>query len=262
MDVEKLTAALDPDCPFAGHITALDTVDSTNTRLKELAKAGAPEFTVLTAEEQTAGRGTAGRTFCSPRGEGLYLSVLLRPRAGLEDLLTLTGWVATAVREGIQAACGAPTRIKWLNDIYLNGRKLCGILTELPPLQGEGADYVVVGVGVNVTQSAAAFARQGLEGIATSLALEGYAVSREALLAAILESLGEMYRAFPRQRADYLARYRAHCLTLGRRVRCADGTVGRAVGIDDSFALAVAGEGGVRTVNAGTVQLLGEEDKT
>ena len=86
------------DSPFAGRITALDSVDSTNTRLKELAEAGAPEFTVLTAEEQTAGRGTAGRSFSSPRGEGLYLSVLLRPGAGLEELLTLTGWAAVAVR--------------------------------------------------------------------------------------------------------------------------------------------------------------------
>ncbi|MGN0985681.1 MAG: biotin--[acetyl-CoA-carboxylase] ligase [Candidatus Enterenecus sp.] len=260
MDTEKLNGLLGPDSPFAGRVTVLDRVDSTNTRLKELAEAGAPEFTALLAEEQTAGRGTAGRSFCSPRGEGLYLSVLLRPRVGLEELLTLTGWTAAAVREGIRAASGAPVRIKWLNDIYLNGRKLCGILTELPPLRGEAADWAVVGVGVNVTQSAGTFARQGLEGIATSLAMEGYAAGREELAAAILGALEEMYRAFPARRADYLARYRAHCMTLGRRVRCADGAVGRAVGIDDSFALEVAGEGGVRAVTAGTVQLLNEED--
>ena len=259
MDTEKLTALFSMDSPFAGRITALDSVGSTNTRLKELAEAGAPEFTVLTAEEQTAGRGTAGRSFCSPRGEGLYLSVLLRPKAGLEDLLTLTGWVAVAVRDGIQTATGAPVRIKWLNDIYLNGRKLCGILTELPPLRGDGADYAVVGVGVNMTQSADTFARQGLDGIATSLALEGYAAGREELTAAILGALDEMYRAFPAKREDYLDHYRTHCLTLGRRVRCADGTEGRAVGVDDSFALTVEGAGGVRTVTAGTVQLL-EED--
>lgn len=259
MNTEILTSLLGADSPFAGRITALDSVDSTNTRLKELAEAGAPEFTVLTAEEQTAGRGTAGRSFSSPRGEGLYLSVLLRPGAGLEELLTLTGWAAVAVREGIQAASGAPVRIKWLNDIYLNGRKLCGILTELPPLRGDGADYAVVGVGINVAQSADTFVRQGLAEIATSLAMEGYSVTREALAAAVLESLEEMYRAFPRARADYLARYRANCLTLGRRVLCPGGAMGRAVGVDDSFALAVEGADGVRAVTAGTVQLL-EED--
>lgn len=259
MDTEKLNGLLGPGSPFAGRVTALDTVDSTNTRLKALAEAGAPEFTVLLAEEQTAGRGTAGRSFCSPRGEGLYLSLLLRPRAGLKDLLTLTGWTAAAAREGIQRASGAPVRIKWLNDICLNGRKLCGILTELPPLRGDGADWAVVGVGVNVAQSAGTFARQGLEGIATSLALEGYTAGREELAAAILRAVEEMYRAFPAAREDYLARYRACCLTLGRRVRCAGGAVGMAVGIDDSFALTVLGEDGPRTVTAGTVRLLEEE---
>ena len=114
-----LNALLPDGSLFSGKIQALDSVDSTNTRLKALAAAGAPEGTVLLAEEQTAGRGTRGRSFSSPKGQGLYLSVLLRPKTSLEELLTLTGWVAVALREGIQTACGADAGIKWLNDLYL-----------------------------------------------------------------------------------------------------------------------------------------------
>lgn len=220
----------EPGSLFAGNVMVLESVDSTNTRLKELAEEGAPEGTVLMAGEQTAGRGTGERSFFSPKGEGLYLSVLLRPKASVSDLLTLTGRCAAAVRDGIERACGAPCQIKWLNDIYLNSRKVCGILAELSPR----GDWVVLGVGINLCQTAEAFAAQGLDGIATSLAAEGYSVSREKLASAVLKELETMYRTFPAGKEEYLARYRAHCLTLGRQVNG-----GLAVEIDDDFALVV-----------------------
>lgn len=235
---------------FSEHIIRLDSVDSTNTCLKELAEQGVPEGTVVIAGEQTAGRGTAGRSFFSPRGEGLYLSVLLRPGAGIDQLFTLTGRTAVAVRGGIEAACGAPCQIKWLNDIYLNGKKLCGILTELSPK----LDYVVIGVGVNLLQSRESFERQGLGGIATSLAAEGCPADAEKLTQCILAELEEMYRQFPNGKEAYLRQYRAHCLTLGRQVtwqengRTHEGT---AAAVDEDFALVVEG----RTVRSGTVYL-------
>lgn len=239
------------------NIIRLDRVDSTNTRLKELARQGAAEGTVVLARAQTAGRGTAGRTFFSPEGEGLYLSVLLRPKAPLEELLTLTGRAAAAVRQGIENACGAPCAIKWLNDLYLNRKKLCGILTELSP----DLDYVVLGVGVNLTQTAETFARQGLGEIATSLRLEGYAVETEELALSVLQELERMYRAFPGDKTQYLAQYRAHCLTLGRRVRFwQDGRPmeGTAVGVEENFTLAAECRGRRYTVSSGTVQLMEE----
>ena len=149
-----INAKLPPDSLFAGKVRVESVVDSTNTRLKAEA-ASLPVGAVLIAEEQTGGRGTHGRSFQSPRGDGLYLSALLRPRAALNDLFTLTGWVAVAAREGVEEASGAPVEIKWLNDLYLHGRKLCGILTELSFL-GESAepDYVVVGMGINMNQTA------------------------------------------------------------------------------------------------------------
>ncbi len=235
---------------FTEHIIKLDCVDSTNTRLKELAEQGAPEGTVVVAREQTAGRGTVGRSFFSPRGEGLYLSVLLRPKADPAQLFTLTGRGAVAVRDAIETACGAPCRIKWLNDIYLHGRKVCGILTELSP----DLSYVVMGVGVNLTQTAQTFEAQGLGQIATSLAAEGYSPDGEELAACILEELAKMYRRFPEGKEDCLRRYRTHCLTIGRQVTWRENGrehEGTATAIDEDFALVVEG----RTVRSGTVYL-------
>lgn len=256
-----ISAQLPPDSPFAGKVRVEPLVDSTNTRLKAAAAAGAPTGSVLIAEEQTGGRGTHGRSFQSPRGDGLYLSVLLRPAAPLADLFTLTGWVAVAARQAVENASGAPARIKWLNDLYLNGRKLCGILTELAFL-GESAepDYVVVGMGVNMNQTADTFRAQGLEGIAASLAGECFPVEPNRLAVCLLTELGKLLRDFPGGREDYLTRYRAHCLTLGRRVsfETEDGPrSGTAAAIDHRFALQVEQDGGGRyTVSSGTVTML------
>lgn len=235
---------------FSEQIIYLESVDSTNTYLKQLAAQGAAEGTAVIAAAQTAGRGTGERSFFSPAGEGLYLSVLLRPRAELAQLFTLTGRTAVAVRRGIERACGAPCQIKWLNDIYLNGKKLCGILAELSP----DGSWVVMGVGVNLSQSRESFAAQALDGIATSLAAEGYPVTRGKLTRCILEEMAEMYRLFPGGLEECLAEYRAHCLTVGRQVEYTDGGVtrtGTATAVDGEFALVVDGH----AVRAGTVYL-------
>ena len=107
-----ISARLSRDNLFAGKVIVEPLVDSTNTQLKARAAAGAPAGTALLAEEQSGGRGTHGRSFQSPRGDGLYLSVLLRPRVGLADLLTLTGWVGVAAREAVERASGAPAQVK------------------------------------------------------------------------------------------------------------------------------------------------------
>ena len=202
----------------AGHIHVLDQVDSTNTVLKAMAAQGAAQGTVVAARSQTAGRGTRGRTFSSPAG-GLYLSLLLRPQVELSQLFSLTGWVAVAVRQAVEEACGAPAAIKWLNDIYLHQRKLCGILTELS-LLGESSepDYVVIGVGLNLTQSAETFRHLGLDGIATSLAMEGYQVEPNHMALTLLHALLAMAQQFPRAHHRYWQDYQSHCLTLHQPV--------------------------------------------
>ena len=257
-----ISALLPQDSLFRGKVMVEPLVDSTNTRLKALAASGAPAGTALLAEEQSAGRGTHGRSFQSPKGDGLYLSVLLRPAlTSLPDLLTLTGWVGVAAREAVERACGAPAEIKWLNDLYLNGKKLCGVLTELSFL-GESAepDYVVAGMGINMRQTAETFRAQGLENIAASLAGEGYPVEQNHLAACLLESLDRMVREFPEMRADWLARYQSRCITLGRRVSFEwEGRTltGAAMDVNEWFALVIQGDDGkTYTVTSGTVRML------
>lgn len=255
-----ISALLGRDNLFAGKIRVEALVDSTNTRLKAMAHS-VPTGTALLAEEQSGGRGTHGRSFQSPKGDGLYLSVLIRPHVGLSDLLTLTGWVAAAAREAVEKASGAPVEIKWLNDLYLNGKKLCGILTEFTLLAESGEpDYVVIGMGVNMNQTRETFAAQGLEDIAASLAGEGYPVEQNHLAACLLDALDRLDRDFPSKRADYLDRYRARCVTLGRRVSFdSEGPplTGTAAGVDDHFALLVDGDDGKQhTVSSGTVKMI------
>ena len=199
-------------------LVCLETVDSTNTEVKRRAAAGAAEGLAVLAEGQTAGRGRRGRSFQSLSGKGLYLSVLLRPAVSLAELSQLTAWTAVAVCRGIQSCCGAEPQIKWTNDILLNGKKLCGVLTELE-LEAESAapSHVVVGLGVNVSQTAADFGPE-LADIATSLELEGFSVRRAELAGQILAALDDLYAAFPAGKADYLSDYRARCATTGREV--------------------------------------------
>lgn len=255
-----ISAKLSDGSMFAGKVIVEPLVDSTNTRLKAMA-ASTPTGSALLAEEQSGGRGTHGRSFQSPKGDGLYLSVLIRPHVSVADLLTLTGWVGVAAREAVERACGAPVDIKWLNDLYLNGKKLCGILTEFALLAESGEpDYVVIGMGINMNQTLDTFRAQGLEDIATSLAIEGYPVEQNHLAVCLLEALDKLNREFPAKRADYLERYRAHCVTLGRRVSFdgEDGPLaGTVTGVDGSFALVVAGDDGNRhIVSSGTVKMI------
>ena len=257
LDREQIRMELGEESLFAARLSVAEEVSSTNTLLLRQAGEGAEEGAVLIAQRQTGGRGTRGRSFYSPEG-GMYLSVLLRPRAEVEDLLTLTGRAAAAVCRGIRRASGAPAEIKWLNDIWLDGRKLCGILTELADLQSDGA-WVVLGVGVNVSQTEEDFRKAGLEDVAVSLGMAGYPVSRESLCAAILKELEEMYRRFPGGREESLEEYRARCVTLGRRVtfETEDGLRrGVAEAVEEDFSLCVRDEQGrLCRVKYGTVTL-------
>lgn len=249
-------------CRVGDRLLCLDTVDSTNTECKRQALAGAPEGLVVLAEEQTGGRGRLGRSFQSPRGKGLYLSALLRPRLEPRDVVDFTAWVAVAVCDGIEAACGLRPNIKWTNDIVLNGRKLVGILTELG-LESEtnSLQYLVTGIGINVNHSAEDFAPD-IRDMAGSLAQAlGHPVRRSLLAAEVIRALDRMYAAFPRGKAAYLERYRAGCITPGNQVQLITPTSRRqafAVGIDDDFRLVVEHPDGTReAISSGEVSVRG-----
>ena len=249
-------------CLVGSSLACLDVIDSTNTECKRRAMAGAPEGLVVIAEEQTGGRGRRGRSFQSPRGTGLYLSALLRPRLEPEEVTDFTAWTAVAVCDGIQAACGVRPRIKWTNDIVMNGKKLVGILTELG-LESEtnALDYLVPGIGINVNQQPEDFSPD-IRDMAASLAMVlGHPVRRTELAAQVILALDRMYRVFPREKGRYLEQYRADCLTPGNQVQLitpASRQEAKALAIDDDFRLVVElPDGTRRALSSGEVSVRG-----
>lgn len=249
-------------CRVGGSLLCLETIDSTNTEAKRRAMAGAPDGLVILSEEQTGGRGRLGRSFQSPRGAGLYLTALLRPQLPPEAVADFTAWVAVAVCDGIEKACGVRPRIKWTNDIVLGGRKLCGILTELGlESESNALDYLITGIGINVNQRPEDFAPE-VRPVAASLAQElGRPVRRSELAVEIIRALDRMYADFPGNRQEYLDKYRADCLTPGNQVQLIT-PVSRqeafAVAIDDDFRLVVEYPDGRRAaLSAGEVSVRG-----
>ncbi|MBQ9735701.1 MAG: biotin--[Clostridia bacterium] len=246
------------------------TLPSTNAILKEMAKGGAPEGTVLVALRQTAGYGRHGRSFFSPEGTGLYFSLLLRPSFAAADAPHLTPLAAVALALAVERLFPVRAEIKWVNDLYLDGKKAAGILSE-SALGTDGAlAYTVVGVGVNLLPPVGGFP-EGL--LATALLPEGGEPSRaealrEALLAAFLEEFAIRYEKMPR--LDFLTEYRRRSFLDGRRVLVHNAAIDTAktgkgrpalvLGITESGALAVRYEDGREDVLcAGEVTLrLGE----
>ncbi len=249
-------------CLVGSSLLCLDKIDSTNTECKRRAVSGAPEGLVVIAEEQTGGRGRLGRSFQSPPGCGLYLSALLRPRLEPQDAADFTAWVAVAVCDGVEAACGVRPRIKWTNDLVLDGRKLCGILTELG-LESEtnALEYLVTGIGINVNHRPEDFSEE-VRPVAVSLAQAlGRPVRRAELAAQVILALDRMYRDFPQEKQLYLDKYRADCLTPGNPVQLitpASRTEARALEIDDRFRLVVElPDGTKKPLSAGEVSVRG-----
>ena len=236
------------------NVIRYEQVASTNEVCRQLAVRGADD-TAVTARVQTAGKGRLGRSFQSPEG-GLYLSALWRS-CGSGELLRVTPMAAVAVCRAVERLCGAQCGIKWCNDVVLAGRKLCGILTESQLRPDGGAEWLVVGIGVNVAQTAFP---ADIADMATSLALCGYEVDRDALALAILAELDGLREALPHPDA-WRAEYRARCVNMGKTVRVLRGgeaRQARALDIDGEFGLTVAyKDGGRETVRSGEVSVRG-----
>jgi BirA family biotin operon repressor/biotin-[acetyl-CoA-carboxylase] ligase len=210
--------------------------DSTNERAKQLAAAGAPHGTLVSADEQTAGRGRQGRAWTAPARSAVLMSLVLRE---LDERLPLTAAVALCEALPTEAA------IKWPNDVWIEGRKVAGILVEGRPQEG----WAVLGVGVNVTTER--FPADLAES-ATSLRLAGADAEPDAVLASLLRSLTRWLDAPPER---VLETWRSLDALKGDRVRWTGGE-GIADGIDDSGALRVETGAGLVTLDAGEVHLL------
>lgn len=244
-------------------LVCLSEVDSTNTRAKESAMAGEPEGLVVVADCQTAGRGRMGRSFQSPPGKGIYLTALLRPHLPPERLMCVTAMAGVSVCGAVEEVCGLSPGLKWPNDPVLNGRKLCGILTELSLEAETGSlQYLVVGIGINVLHTPEDFSPE-VAAIATSVAAElGHPVSRPALAAALIARLDRLRTALVSgDTEDYLAEYRRRCVNLGKRVRLLSPggeARGEALDVDREFGLVVRRDDGtVTTVRSGEVSVRG-----
>ena len=214
--------------------------DSTNERAKELADAGALHGTLVTADEQQAGRGRQGREWTAPPGSAVLMSLVLRDLDERHALLPLAAAVAVC-----EACEGAGPKVKWPNDVWIERRKVAGILIEGRPQEG----WAVLGIGVNVTTDSFP---PGLSDIATSLRLAGHETTPDAVLTDLLASLDRWTEAPPE---TVLEAWRSRDALKGERVRWADGE-GIAAGIDDSGALVVETGDGPVMLDAGEVHLL------
>jgi BirA family transcriptional regulator, biotin operon repressor / biotin---[acetyl-CoA-carboxylase] ligase len=212
------------------------TTDSTNGRARELAVAGAPHGTLVTADEQTAGRGRQGRAWLAAPGDALLMSVVLR---GVDPILPLAAAVAVA------EAVGPTAQIKWPNDVWLDRRKVAGILVEGRPQEG----WAVVGIGLNVRTRE--FPEE-LREVATSLALAGVETTPDDVLAGLMERL-ERWIGAPHE--EVLEAWAQRDALRGKRIRWGGGE-GTAVGVDESGALVVSlDDGGSTALDAGEVHL-------
>ena len=238
----------DPFCteavgPYPAPVQLYDTLESTNRTAKLLALEGAVHGTLVLAGGQTAGRGRLGRSFTSPAGKGVYCSVVLRPPLPAANAQTATIGAAVAVCRAVQMLCGLELAIKWVNDLYYRGKKVCGILTEAgTDLESGQLEWLVVGIGLNLTSRPEDWPEE-LRPIAGSLYPGGPApVSRAALAGAIARELLGLCPAF-----DCLDEYRARCFVPGHWVTVCTGTesyAAKAVAIDDAGRLIVQREGG------------------
>lgn len=239
-------------------IRVYDEVDSTNNIARELETEKSPHGTTVVADTQTAGKGRIGRKFVSPPGAGLYVSILVRPHFDLSFAPMITAAAACAAAEAVEAMCGAKVMIKWVNDLYMNGRKICGILTEASlGLEMRVLDCAVIGIGINVRSIADSFDEE-LKKTATSIEDEtGVKVNRNKLCAELLNRL-EVYLGKIEDRS-FLVRYRERELLTGNMISAQVGgniLVGTALGIDDNANLVVElASGEIRSLNSGEANL-------
>ncbi|MGE5575652.1 MAG: biotin--[acetyl-CoA-carboxylase] ligase [Syntrophothermus sp.] len=251
-------------------------IDSTNVRAKALAKTGVPDGTIVIAETQTAGRGRRGRSWESPPGLGLWMTVVLRPQVPLQQTASFTLLAALAVVRVIKSVCDLSPRIKWPNDVLIGGRKVCGILAEASG-ELEMLEYLLVGIGLNVNQDEVHFAPE-VRSKATSLRLARHQmVDRLVMARALLEELDSLYFKQP-DFAELVDLIRPHSATLGARVRveftgggspgvaavdgatAGDYLTGRAVEILPDGGLLIEDDAGRQLViHAGDVSIRGED---
>lgn len=245
---------------LAKHIRYYEAIDSTNLEAKRYAQGAWENGTLILSDMQTAGRGRRGRGWDSPGGVNVFFSLLLKPLISPDKASMLTLVMALSVAKGIEETAGTACAVKWPNDIVVNDKKVCGILTEMETKPKE-IQHVIIGVGINVNMTDIP---EELQDRATSLSVEsGHAVSRSTLLAAVLSHFEKDYETFLQTEdlSGILEQYNSRLINLGRTVRVLDPQgefEGMAEGITKTGELLVRREDDtVETVYAGEVSVRG-----
>ena len=258
---QTILTQLSPEYPWKDRFHYLPRTGSTNDDLKAMAKQGAPHGTVLIAGQQTGGHGRLGRSFHSPEGAGIYLSILLRPDCAPTELMHLTCAAAVAMCDAVEEAVDLRPGIKWTNDLVHGRRKLGGILTELALTPKGTVDFCIVGIGINCCQQEGDFPPE-IRDIAGSLAMAtGRDVDRAKVSAAMMEALYAMSCCLFSGKFAMLRQYRRSCVTVGQEVSILRGDTVRhalALTVDEEGALVVRyPDGTEEAVNSGEVSIRG-----
>lgn len=260
-----MQSRLPEDC-LCREVACFEELDSTNTRAKQLAEVGAREGLLVMAERQTAGKGRRGREWESRAGVNVYMTMLFRPELPPSRMPGITLLAALAITRGIYEVCGVRAEIKWPNDVVLNGKKICGILTEMSS-EESFIHYLVVGIGINVNEQE--FPEE-LKSKATSLLLEaGRPVERCKLAARVVLALCEYYKRFKEQGdlSFIVEEYNQVLANKDKQVRVYydmaedaredGGEEGIARGIDSDGALLVEIDGKLKRIISGEVSVRG-----
>jgi len=242
-----------------------DETDSTNIRAQALACSGYPEGTVVVAERQTSGRGRRGRSWYSPAGQGIYMTIILRPDLPWQHISRVSLLAAVAVAETLEEELGLPAGIKWPNDVLINGRKICGILSEAA-VSMEGIQYIVTGIGININNPPREFPEDFRTDPTSVLAEKKQSVSRVRILQVLLARLESYYyQALEGRFAEILEKGRRLSLVIGQEVGYDAGkgqATGLAIDLDENGSLLVRDPGGVvHTVISGEVSVMSAEEK-
>ena len=225
----------------------LEEIDSTNNYLKKLAEDGEKENTIVIAKHQSGGKGRMGRSFFSPKS-GLYMSILLRPNFSAEKSLFITTATAVAVSDAIDSLSDKNSSIKWVNDVFIDSKKVCGILTEASiDFETGGLSYAVVGLGVNLYHPADGFP-EDIKNIAGTVFDSEISGDEKAKFAAeIINGFFNIYNNF--ENSDFMKRYKRKSFILGKKINVIKGdkkTPATAIDIDDEARLLVEYETGER----------------
>lgn len=226
---------------YDADINLYKSLQSTNTTAKELAAAGCKDGTVVIALEQTGGRGRMGRSFQSPAKGGIYVSVVLRPGIYAEDCVLVTTAVSVAVMRAIKKCTGKQTSIKWVNDIYLGDKKVCGILTEaVTDFESGNVECVIPGIGVNFSSDIASLVPESENRAGSLYEKETPPVTRNELLAQIILETFDLCRK-PNP-AAFIEDYREHSMIIGSDIfviRGSEKRAARALDVDERGGLIV-----------------------